>query len=67
MDFWTAAVAIVSIVMIAEIIKAQSKTGGSKKHKSEQDAKMADLERRIQSLETIVIDLDKEKRFRDLR
>ncbi|MCG8525602.1 MAG: hypothetical protein MI748_04425 [Opitutales bacterium] len=70
MDMWTAIVAIVAIVFIAEIFKG--KVSNKKKKEAQEvsaarSAKIDELERRIQSLETIIIDYDRDRKYRDLK
>ncbi len=68
MDFWTAVVSIAAIAIPFEFVKFAIR----QKHKSKEmtpavpDSKVKDLEQRIQSLETLIIDLEREKKFRDL-
>lgn len=68
MDFWTAAISIITIVFTFVLIL----TGMKMRHQKPADvdrisaAKLEQLEKRIESLESIIIDLEKDKRFRDL-
>lgn len=68
MDFWTAAVIIVAIVSVSSTIQSRQK---KRRKEAGMDTKtrnrIDELERRVESLETLVIDLDKEQRFRDLK
>jgi len=68
MDFWSAIVAIMAIIFMAEIVKHRANV----KIKTQQldpkaTSKIEELEKRIQSLETIILEMDKENRFRDLK
>ncbi len=67
---WTAIAFIVAIVFISDVIKQRYKF---KKHQANLPEsnpadlkKIEELERRIQSLETIVIELEKTERYRNL-
>ena len=68
MDFWTAMIVIVPIVLSFELIKY----GIKMKHQKpaglgkEADSKLEQLEKRVESLESLIIDLERDKRFRDL-
>lgn len=69
MDFWTAVIAIVSIGCTLELVKYAIKMKHSRPVdglKPGANAKLEQLEKRIESLESIIIDLEKDKRFRDL-
>lgn len=68
MDFWSAIVIIVAIIFVSATIQSRHK---SRPKDGEVDSsalrRIDELERRVESLETLVIDLDKEQRFRDLK
>ena len=68
MDFWTAVVAIASIAIPFEFVKfvIRQKYKSKEMTPSVPDSKVKDLEQRIQSLETLIIDLERENKFRDL-
>jgi hypothetical protein len=68
MDFWTAIVIIIAIVFITGTIQSRHKLR-AKDGQVDSTAlrRIEELERRVESLETLVIDLDKEQRFRDLK
>jgi hypothetical protein len=68
MDIWTAAIVIVPTVLSFELIKyaikmKHQRPAGLNKNA---ESKLEQLERRIESLESIIIDLERDKRFRDL-
>ena len=68
MDFWTAIVAIVAIVFVTHMITTRHKNKLDAKDLDQNSVgKLKELERRIESLETLIIDLEKEKKFRDLK
>lgn len=68
-DMWPAIVSIVFIAMIAEVIKYNIKMKNQRptEEKAPHSNKIDQLERRIESLESIIIELDKDRRFRDLK
>jgi hypothetical protein len=66
MDFWTAAVAIVAIIFISTNLQARYKARQGQALDKPGKERIDALERRVESLETLVLELDKEKRFRDL-
>lgn len=65
MSFWTAAVMIVGICMLSEVyrarLKAQSKRSAAAYDELTQ--RMAQLEKRMANLETIVLDQEKARPF----
>jgi hypothetical protein len=67
MDFWTAIVAIVTISVVAGVIIEVSKAKSKHSEDSNTDSKLDELERRIESLESIIIELERDKKYRDLR
>jgi hypothetical protein len=67
MDFWTAIVAIVSVSVIAGVIIETAKAKSARKESPETERKLDELERRIESLESIIIELDRDKKYRDLK
>lgn len=66
---WTAITFIVLITMIAEVFKYNIKLKNQRapEGKPINNDKLERLERRIESLETIIIDLEKDQRFKDLK
>ena len=66
MSMWTAIVAIVAFGLIAEVIKTSLKAKHKNQDANVSSAKLEELERRIESLESIIIDLEKDRRYRDL-
>lgn len=68
MTMWAAIVLIVAIVIIGETVtkvaKMKNKESGSGKNL---DPKIEDLEKRIESLESIVIDLERDRKYRELK
>lgn len=67
MDFWTAIVAIVAIIFGTQMISVRHKNKMKAKDLDENSiGKLEELERRIESLETLIIELEKDKKFRDL-
>lgn len=69
MDFWTAIVAIVAIAIPFEFVKYAIKIKHQKKEEMSTDSeeKLEKLTRRVESLESIIIDLEKDRRYRDLK
>lgn len=66
MSFWTAIVFIFAIIFAAEIVRSTVKGKGPSKVEATMAEKMKALEERIASLESIVVERDREARFRDL-
>lgn len=65
MSFWTAAVIIVGICMLSEVYRARLKTESKKSAAAfdELAERMAQLEKRMANIETIVLDQEKSRPF----
>ena len=68
MSFWTAAVIIVAIGAMSQIFKARLKATVDKSEASlnNLEQRVARLEDRIENLETIVVEKERDQRFAEL-
>lgn len=69
MDFWFAIVIIVALGTISSMyfakLNAQKESGD--RVSNDMEARVADIEKRISNIESVLIELKKEQRFNDLR
>ncbi|MCC5838949.1 MAG: hypothetical protein JJT96_02405 [Opitutales bacterium] len=66
MSFWTAIVLIILIIFLAETLRPMVASKKERKKNESTTAKLAELEKRIASLESIAIERDRDQKFRDL-
>ncbi|WOO42875.1 hypothetical protein [Rubellicoccus peritrichatus] len=77
MDFWTAIVIIVAISMITSMVseimkhRLKNQADATKKLRDELSSSVKgsveSLEKRVSNLETIIINLEKDRKFNDLK
>ncbi len=71
MDFWTAIVIIVVVASLTETIrqylkKREKGTAVSERKLEELQAQITKQDQRIENLETVILDLEHEKKYREL-
>ena len=72
MSFWTAIVIVVCAVMIVEIYRIRSGKSSPNSHSGKDDLppavaqRLQQIEQRIGNLETVLLENEKERRFREL-
>jgi hypothetical protein len=68
MDHWTFIVAIVAMSLTANLIRtAISKSAKNREMKPEHLERIGALEQRIQNLETLVLELEKDRKYQNLK
>jgi cytochrome c-type biogenesis protein CcmH/NrfG len=66
MSFWTAIVLIILIVFLAETLRPLAKGKKEKQRAAAHEEKIAALEERIANLESILLERERDQKFRDL-
>lgn len=69
MDFWFAIVIIVALGTISSMYfaKLNSQKESGDRVSNDMEARVADIEKRISNIESVLIELKKEQRFNELR